>query len=225
VHLTSEQLTLLALGEPVDGADHLDACERCRAELDALTTVVGIGRDTRGLTLTAPPPRVWEAIAASTGVATSAVAPVAPGRPRPDTRRLLILAAAFVLVALAGLAFLLRGTESTVTGRAELSAYGSTPPSARGEAEVVASSDGTSALRLHVKDLPAAPGYFEVWLIDPVSMRMFSIGVLNGQSDVELPLPAGVDLHTYSLVDVSAETYDGNVAHSGNSLLRGTLSL
>jgi len=40
---------------------------------------------------------------------------------------------------------------------------------------------------------------------------------------VDLPLPSTVDLKDYRLVDVSAELYDGNAAHSGHSLLRGSL--
>ena len=39
-----------------------------------------------------------------------------------------------------------------------------------------------------------------------------------------LPLPPGADLNRYRLVDVSAEPHDGDAAHSGKSLLRGTLT-
>lgn len=63
-------------------------------------------------------------------------------------------------------------------------------------------------------------GYYEVWLINPQNMEMFSVGVLGGGSDVLLPLPPNVDLGQYSVVDVSAEQFDNNTAHSGDSLLR-----
>ncbi|WP_435820075.1 hypothetical protein [Micromonospora purpureochromogenes] len=56
-------------------------------------------------------------------------------------------------------------------------------------------------------------------------MEMFSIGVLRDPSgDALLPLPPNVDLQAYSVVDVSAEQYDNKPAHSGDSLLRGTLT-
>lgn len=86
---------------------------------------------------------------------------------------------------------------------------------------------GRTGRRLHlpVANLPDVPGYYEVWLINPTSMEMFSIGVLRDRSgDALLPLPPNVDLQAYSVVDVSAEQYDNKPAHSGDSLLRGTLT-
>lgn len=38
------------------------------------------------------------------------------------------------------------------------------------------------------------------------------------------PLPPGADLNRYRLVDISAEAYDGDAAHSGKSLLSRTLT-
>ncbi|WP_231928380.1 anti-sigma factor [Micromonospora echinaurantiaca] len=79
-------------------------------------------------------------------------------------------------------------------------------------------------LHLHVANLPNVPGYYEVWLINPRTMEMFSVGVLGDGADELLPLPPAVDLQAYSVVDVSAERFDNNTAHSGESLLRGTLT-
>ncbi|GGL87596.1 MULTISPECIES: anti-sigma factor [Micromonospora] len=110
--------------------------------------------------------------------------------------------------------------EQVVLASAPLSAYGPTPPEARGEARVL--DDGR--LHLHVANLPEVPGYYEVWLINPVNGEMFSVGVLGAGSDVLLPLPAKVDLRAYNVVDVSAEQFDNDPAHSGDSLLRGTLT-
>ena len=62
-------------------------------------------------------------------------------------------------------------------------------------------------------------------LIDPEDpTKMVSIGNLSDKPDVLLPIPPGTDLNQYRLVDVSDEPHDGNVAHSGHSLLRGTLT-
>ncbi|MCG5471115.1 anti-sigma factor [Micromonospora sp. LAH09] len=107
-----------------------------------------------------------------------------------------------------------------VVASAPLAAYGSTPPTAKGDARVL--RDGQ--LHLHVANLPRVPGYYEVWLINPATMEMFSVGTLGGGSDALLPLPPNVDLASYSVVDVSAEQYDNNTRHSGDSLLRGTLT-
>ncbi|MFG1842228.1 anti-sigma factor [Micromonospora sp. NPDC049175] len=107
-----------------------------------------------------------------------------------------------------------------VVASAPLAAYGSTPPAAKGDARVL--RDGQ--LHLHVANLPRVPGYYEVWLINPTTMEMFSVGTLGGASDALLPLPPNVDLTSYSVVDVSAERYDNNTRHSGDSLLRGTLT-
>ncbi|MEH1102708.1 anti-sigma factor [Micromonospora sp. CPCC 205561] len=110
--------------------------------------------------------------------------------------------------------------QRVVLASAPLRAYGSTPPDANGEARVF----DNRRLHLHVVNLPDVPGYYEVWLINPRTMEMFSVGVLGDAADELLPLPPNVDLEAYSVVDVSAETYDNNTAHSGESLLRGTLT-
>nr|WP_233583686.1 anti-sigma factor [Micromonospora sp. CV4] len=107
-----------------------------------------------------------------------------------------------------------------VVASAPLAAYGSTPPTAEGDARVFQNGQ----LHLHVANLPRVPGYYEVWLINPTTMQMFSVGTLGGGSDALLPLPPNVDLRSYSVVDVSAEQYDNKPAHSGDSLLRGTLT-
>lgn len=80
--------------------------------------------------------------------------------------------------------------------------------------------------RLHVPAaiLPDVPGYYEVWLINPRTREMFSVGVLGDRADEPLSLPPAVDLQAYSVVDVSVERFDNNTAHSGESLLRGTLT-
>ncbi|MGW4500941.1 anti-sigma factor [Micromonospora sp. NPDC004336] len=110
--------------------------------------------------------------------------------------------------------------QRAVLASAPLKAYGSTPPDANGEARVF----DNGRLHLHVTNLPDVTGYYEVWLINPRNMEMFSVGVLGDEPDELLPLPPNVDLRAYSVVDVSAEAYDNNTAHSGKSLLRGSLT-
>jgi hypothetical protein len=110
-----------------------------------------------------------------------------------------------------------------VVYRADLAALPLAPSGATGEARVLC--DGPDRrLHLHVSGLPLRAGYYEVWLIDPDSLEMTAVGQLGDSGDVLLPLASTTDLRKYRAVDVSAEQYDNNQAHSGESLLRGRLT-
>ncbi|GIJ69232.1 anti-sigma factor [Virgisporangium ochraceum] len=157
--------------------------------------------------------------------------PVARGRGR--ARRWALTALAAVVALAVGVAGTLVATRDrtrqladpcgTVVARADLSALPLAPPGAAGEARVLC--DGPDRrLHLHVAGLPLQPGYYEVWLIDPDTMEMTAIGQLGDGGDVLLPLASTTDLRKYRLVDISAEQYDNNQAHSGESLLRGQLT-
>jgi anti-sigma-K factor RskA len=152
-----------------------------------------------------------------------------PGR----TRRWALIAATAVVALVAGVGGTLWATRDrvapdsracgTVVARADLAALPLAPSGATGEARVLC--DGPDRrLHLHVAGLPLQPGYYEVWLIDPDTMEMTAIGVLGDGGDVLLPLASTTDLRKYRLVDISAEQYDNNQAHSGESLLRGQLT-
>lgn len=65
MHLTPDQLVLLALGEDDDPSarEHLRTCSTCRAEVEGWTHVVSVGRSmTADDVLAEPDDRVWEAI-------------------------------------------------------------------------------------------------------------------------------------------------------------------
>ena len=68
-------LALRALGETAGtahDAEHAESCAHCRAELARLTEVVRLARDAEpGETLEAPPPLVWDRIAAAVGITQS----------------------------------------------------------------------------------------------------------------------------------------------------------
>lgn len=255
-HLDQESLALLALGEEAAHAGHLDTCDACRAEVEALRRVVAVGVETQEVRDLPPPPdAVWNGIAAATtrpaeihsgdgGPATDLSHGRGPNHGGPGRRpsrgagrsrqmRRWALAAAAAVVALAvGVVGTLAVTRDpgetraecgTVVARADLSALPLAPAGATGEARVLC--DGPDRrLHLHVKGLPLQPGYYEVWLIDPDSMEMTAIGQLGDGGDVLLPLASTTDLRKYRLVDISAEQYDNNQAHSGDSLLRGQLT-
>ncbi|QLQ39676.1 anti-sigma factor [Micromonospora robiginosa] len=254
-HLDHDRLVFLALGESeaADGeSTHLATCAHCRGELETLQHVAGLGAGTQGLTeLPDPPEHVWQGIMAEIraaeelptlngrrppldgdAVGDPAGRPVVATRSRrgrrwPRWASTAVTATAAAVIGVAGTAVVLGAggdepaPQPTVLASAPLAAFGSTPKDASGDARVL----GDNQLHLHVANLPSVPGYYEVWLIDPKTMEMFSVGTLsNGSGDALLPIPHNVDLSTFTVVDISAEQYDNNTRHSGDSLLRGTLT-
>jgi hypothetical protein len=67
-----------------------------------------------------------------------------------------------------------------------------------------------------------APGYREVWLISSDLTKLISVGVLEGTTGI-FTIPTDVTIADYPILDVSSEMPDGNPAHSGDSIVRGTL--
>ena len=83
------------------------------------------------------------------------------------------------------------------------------------------SVDGHQRLRVELAERPdAEDGYLEVWLLRPDVSGMVTLGVLDAESG-EFPLPAGLDLEEYAVVDISREHMDGDPGHGGDSLVRG----
>jgi anti-sigma-K factor RskA len=66
-------------------------------------------------------------------------------------------------------------------------------------------------------------GLREVWLLRADASGLVSLGLLDGATG-RFSIPAGIDLAEFPVVDVSAEPADGNPGHSGDSIVRGTLS-
>ena len=85
------------------------------------------------------------------------------------------------------------------------------------------SLDGGDVLAVDVRGLPTTDGYFEVWLLAPDASSMIAIGTLGVGDTGVFPLPPGVSLTDYPIVDVSDEAYDGDPTHSTDSVVRGTL--
>ncbi|GAA2513841.1 anti-sigma factor [Winogradskya humida] len=239
-HLDPDRLVLLALsedrGEPGESM-HLAVCAGCRSDLESLHHVATLAAEGKSLgEQPAPPDRVWQAIEAQIAQPDRPVRiPDQPGgnlgyqravRRRP--RRLLapvLAAAAAAVLAVAGTLTVTRTADRQpaehVAAHATLSPLPEVPPAAHGTATVLA--DGT--IEIDTRDLPLTTGFHEVWLIDPAdTTRMVALGNLSQDQDALLPVPPGVDLNRYRLVDVSDEPHDGDAAHSGHSLLRGTLT-
>lgn len=251
-HCTPEQLALAALQEPLPASDaaHLDRCHACRAEVASLRRapdLLSVPQLAAPGGAVPPPPRVWDAIAAATGVsavpssspgpepapALSAVPPP-PAEPDPRDRTVvpfrsrrrpvLLVAAAVVAGAVVG-AGAVAVVQSTGEDGDSVTTVALAPlpdADASGVADVVVRGDGSRVLELEL-DAPALEGsYYEVWLIDRAVDGMFPLGVVApGTQTVELP--AGLDLAEFPLLDVSVEPLDGDPTHSGVSVARGDL--
>ena len=241
-HVDGEVLALLALGESVGStADlaHIEECERCSDELGALRGVVDTARSARPLV--PPAPHVWDRIADELGLAGKATtgstevlpdvepAPVADLSSRRATSRgprqwrwIAAAAAAGVLVGATGVWW-----RTSQEAPASVVATATLKPlpgwDASGSAVVETMSDGTRVLVVDLAQHEAGDnGFREVWLLKPDVSGLVSVGTLDGSSG-RFDLPPGLDLTQFSVVDVSEEQFDGNPAHSGDSIVRGAL--
>lgn len=170
-------------------------------------------------------------------VPSAAPAPVpAPADPGPPTalprrrnRWVAPIAAAVVGIALgAGAVVVVQNRESAVVvdATAPLTPVQGGPlPTSDGQlgtAELVTARTGQQ-VRIDAAALPAAAtSAYEVWLFGDDG-RMVSLGTLADGSG-SFTVPAGIDTTQYRTVDISDEPPDGNPAHSGISLIRGTFA-
>jgi hypothetical protein len=249
-HCTPEQLALAALREPLpaDDAAHLAACAECRAGVASLQRgidALAVPEFAVHGTSVRPPPRVWDAIAAATGVSASPAAAVAPSPAppltappsltatppvapddedvrvlRPRRTRLLLVAAAVAVVA-AGTGVIALNRDDTITlastTLAPLDSSGAT-----GAASVVEEDDGSRVLRIELEAPAADDGYYEAWLADESAAGMVSLGSVR-PGTTSLPVPDGLDLGDFPTVEISVEPLDGDPQHSSVSLVRGAL--
>ncbi len=140
------------------------------------------------------------------------------------------LAAAVVGIAVGAGAVVIsqnRGSDVTVEAVASLTAVPGGPLTADqqrrlGQAELVAAPTGTQ-VRVDAPDLPpSSKNAYEVWLFGNDG-RMVSLGTLNNGGGT-FTVPNGISTAEYRTVDVSDEPPNGNPAHSGISLVRGSFS-
>jgi hypothetical protein len=249
-HCTPEQLALAALREPLpdQDANHLSSCAVCTAEVASLrrgVDAVAVPQLAAPGAAVPPPPHVWEAIAAATGVSSAPAAFTEPPaaepsvteppviEPRPDAavlpfhrrRRPLLLVAASVLIGAvvgAGAVAVLRDGDDGVDA-VETVALDPLPGNeASGQAEVVVRKDGSRALEVQLSAPALDDGYYEVWLIEPSITDMVPLGIARPGTQT-FELPADLDLGEFPLVDVSQEPLDGDPLHSGVSVARGQL--
>jgi Anti-sigma-K factor rskA len=111
--------------------------------------------------------------------------------------------------------------EPTVQGQVALKPLGDIQ--AEGTA-VLTEASGRRSIEVDLTGLPAAGAgfYYEVWLIDRGVARLVSLGPLEAERTT-FPIPRGLDLAAFPVIDVSVEAFDGDPGHSSDSVVRGIL--
>jgi len=249
-HTDPEILALRALGETAGtahDAEHAESCAHCQAELARLTEIVRLARDTDpGETLQAPPPQVWDRIAAATGVSVplskpslngstpnSSASPKEPAASRRATRPRRRLAGALAAVAAGlvigiggtiGVAQVVKSPPAHVVARIALSPLPQFPQwqGVTGTAVMRATASRQQQLVITLR-APARPGFYEVWLLARDGVSMISLGDLSADHTGTFTMPPGVDLRDYSRIDVSLQPFNGSTQHSKTSVVRGSL--
>ena len=224
-HMDEETIALLALGEVGAGEqnDHLRSCAACQAKVDQLRAVVDSARFvTEEDHPMSPPDTVWDQI----------VADIDPDGGSHDSGRVprgarmgwFALAAAVGLVvgSVGTLVALDQQNPAPTIAQAVLEPLPG--QSVRGVAQVRDTSDGP-ILMVDVADLPETTGYYEVWMFTPDADSMVSVGALGNGSVNQFPLPPGMDMTAFPVVDISLEQFDGDVTHSSDSIVRGALDV
>ena len=225
-HLDSDTIALIALGESVTpiNNEHIAQCAKCQSELDEFRSVVNTARSiTDADRPVAPPASVWAGIESAV---TSQESTPAAGDSRRGAGWFAL--AASVGVVIGGLATFvaMQSTNSaptpSVVAQASLEPLRNVEQPAQAEVQQV---DGKDVLVVQASGLPATDGYYEVWLLAPDAQSMVSVGMLDSTEGGTFPLPAGIDLTQFPVVDVSLEHFDGDASHSADSILRGTLEI
>lgn len=229
-HCDPEDLALIALGEDVDPAclEHVGTCVLCRDEVDSLREVVRAGRASGGPdALQEPPSRVWEGIREQLATEPVPLAPRAAARPRPRWLGLAAAVVAGILIGGASVAVITgQDTPEKVVASAALSPLPDGPDRGGSQAEATLNStDGGYTVTVKATNLAGPDGFYEVWLMSPDDSGLIALGSLGpGETEATFPVPPGVDLRTFTAVDVSDEPLDGDPGHSAVSVLRGTLT-
>ncbi|HKJ12038.1 MAG TPA: anti-sigma factor [Ornithinimicrobium sp.] len=231
-HLDVDDLALVATGEASEvQREHVDACAQCRTEVgsfEQVTELLALG----GPVSAHPPAHVWEAIQAEVD-GTPAPAGSAwesrrrhreVGRQAGRSLGWKLLGAAAVGAGAMWMAVSLGSADEPtgpVVATADLDALESSVEPASAE---VVERDGRRLLRVDTSSLPEVQdGYLQVWLLNGDASGMVTVGALS-RSGEEFELPEGLSTNTFGTVDVSVEHYDGNPAHSGESLWRGAIT-
>lgn len=233
---------------------HLGGCAVCSRAVAELTRVVEGARATeREPELVPPSAQVWSRVHAELGLtdvpaalpperATAApydrsgtagarepragVVELGPRRGRRAWLPVLVAASTALVLGIVGGVLWERRAEQPAQTAVASAVLEPLPgwPGASGQAVVERTPDGRRQIVVTV-DAPVPEGtYREVWLLRPDVSGLVSLGVLEG-SQGRFDVPDGLDLSVYPVVDVSEERFDGDPAHSGDSVVRGPLDV
>ncbi len=231
-HPDPERLAALATGESPDAelAAHLATCAQCTAELEALRALAGRLSDLESVDWVEPPAMVGDTVlAAARADARAGEAPETQARPALRPRRWLLVAAAAVVGVIVGVLggrtlwpASVQPAPEVVLAAARLDTLDTGVQ--QGTATLVETATG---IELRVTTSPVSPGsgYVEVWLINTDGVRMVSVGVLSNGTSGVFPVARGLIDAGYLIVDISREGLDDKPQHSGDSVVRGQLSL
>lgn len=94
----------------------------------------------------------------------------------------------------------------------------------RGSARVE-EREGQVFLEVTAEDVDVSRGYAEVWLINRDGERMVSVGVMEEDGrTVSFPISRALLDEGYVVVDISREEFDEDPTHSGDTVVRGSLT-
>lgn len=227
-HCDSEDLALLALGEPVDPAcqEHVSTCSECSAEVTELRQVVSVGRASGGPeALQTPPPRVWQAISEQLASEPVPLKRPEPAAPRRRWAGLVAAAAAGILIGGGAVAVITgQDTPETVVASAQLAPMPDGPDRGGSAEATLNRTDAGYTVTVKASGVAGPEGFYEVWLLDPENSGLIALGsIAAGEQNATFPVPDGVDLEAFNAVDISDEPLDGDPTHSTVTVLRGTL--
>jgi hypothetical protein len=221
IHPDPERLAALVTGVAPDQdlAAHLASCAECTAELDGLRELSGRLAGLEPVDWLEPPATVRAAVLAAAHGETV----------RPRSRRWLLVAAAAavgVVVGVLGGRVLwpaaVQPAPEVVLATTRLDTLDTGVQ--EGTATLVQTAGGVE-LRVVTSPFSAGSGYLEVWLINTDGKRMVSVGVLSNGTSGTFPVARGLIDAGYLIVDISREGLDDKPQHSGDSVVRGKLSL
>lgn len=221
-HPDPERLAALATGEAPDAelAAHLAGCADCSAEVEGLRELTGRLAGLEPVTWVEPPAAVQAAVLAA----------AQNDRPAPRPRRWLLVAAAAAVGLVAGVLggrllwpVPVQPATEIVLAATRLDTLDTGVQ--EGTATLVQSAGGAIELRVVTTSVSAGAGYVEVWLINTDLKRMVSVGVLSNGTSGTFPVARGLIDAGYLIVDISRERLDDKPQHSGDSVVRGKLSL
>lgn len=199
------------------------------ADLEALLREL----DASDVELTPPPADVWEGIEAAIRDETSMAPVTSLTSRRARFGPALLAAAAAIVVIIAGAVVMTqRGNDDPVVATAELAydpeAFDPLGDGASATARLVEHGGGYE-IRLEDATLPdPAENDLELWLIstdaDGAITDVQPVSLVDPTTPGTYAVPEALDPDVYTVVDISVEPRDGDEAHSGRSILRGTLA-